>query len=149
MPLLIPYRLLLLLLVLGGLAFGLDRLIETDEEAIEALVDRATRAAREGDFQAVGETLDVEYQGKGGSRDGVLKLVQSLWETWKPADLGTELGDIQVEGETAKAPVRVKGQVLGRPLALQLETHYVKRDAGWRVAGAQVVGWGELISLPR
>ncbi len=65
MPLLIPYRFLLLLVIVGGLAYGLDRWIVTDREAIETLVEQATEAARAGDFGALGEMLDDDYEGKG------------------------------------------------------------------------------------
>lgn len=147
MPLLIPYRFLLLLVILGGLAFGLDRWIVTDREAIETLVEQATEAARAGDFGALGEMLDDDYEGKGGSRDGALRLVKSLWATWKPVSLDTDLGEIQVDGDRADAPMTVTGQVLGRPLALKLGTTYVKREDGWKLAGAQVLGFAQPFRL--
>lgn len=147
MPLLIPYRFLLMLLLLGGLAFFLDRMIVTDREAIETLVETATEAARAGDFEALAEALDDDYQGKGGSRDGALRLVKSLWATWKPMNLDTDLGEIEVDGDHAEAPMTVTGQVLGRPLALKLRTTFRKRDKGWKLAGAQVLGFAESFRL--
>ena len=149
MPLLIPYRFLLLLVILGGLAYGLDRWIVTDREAIETLVEKAAEAAREGDFRSLGEALDDDYAGKGGSRDGALRLVKSLWTTWKPMSLDADLGEIEVDGDRAEAPMTVTGQVLGRPLALKLGTTYRKREGGWKLAGAQVLGFAEPYRLGR
>ena len=142
MPALIPFRLLLLLVVLGGVVYLVDRLVVTDREAIEALVERAVQTTREGDFEALGELVDLEYEGKGGSREGVLRLVKSTWSTWRPVQLDADIGEIDVQEGTGEAPVVVTGQVAGQPIALRLAVRFVEREDGWKIAAARIVGWG-------
>ncbi|MFV1957827.1 MAG: nuclear transport factor 2 family protein [Planctomycetota bacterium] len=128
-----------LLLGLGVGLYVLARQITvTDEERIEDLVEGAAQAVREGDFEAFAASLATDYSGRGRTRDGAVAEVERLLRLWHPVGLEADVGEVTVDGDAARAPVRVTARIVGRPFTLPLAVTFARTDEGWRIAGARL-----------
>jgi hypothetical protein len=143
-------KLLLPLVVLGGVALLVERLIVTDGEAVQGLVDDAAEAVREGDFQGLRGMLAESYRGEGRTPDGAVDRVKGLWKVFRPSGLSAQTLEVEVEGDRARAPVNVRGAVAGRAFVVSLDVEFVREEGGWKVAAALPRDWVDIpIRLPR
>ncbi len=127
--------------VLLGVAWGIERLVVTDKEAIRALVERTTEAVKTGDFDAVAQAFDPAYDAEGRDRDGMVEYLRTLWRRFRPLGLEVDLGEVTVEGDDASALAEISANVVGRPTRIEVTTVFRRTDAGWRIAAARPVGW--------
>jgi len=130
-----------LLVVLAGLAFLIERLIVTDEEAVEALIEDAARAVREGDFEALTALLAPDFEAEGREREAAVAWISTLKRRWRPLGLEVEVREVVVEGDTAKAPVLVSMTVMARPVRFLVEVDSRQTDRGWRMSGARLASY--------
>ena len=127
--------LVLLALVGAGLvAWGIERLIVTDREAIEAAVDRGARAVERGDWEGVASIFDdVEIE---GARDKaqVVRMLRGYWETSGATSVSAEVLDLKVSGDRASA--RIRARPGGRGFAYgEGVVSWVRREDGWKATG--------------
>jgi ketosteroid isomerase-like protein len=133
---------LLVLALIIGLIVLVERLIVTDAEAVEAVVEQAADAVKQGDFAALADLLDMDYKGEGGDKDGAIAYAQRIWGQWRPMGLRAAVGQVEVNGDEASAPTMVRGQVLGRPFGIRVGFGLKRTDDGWRISSAQYLGMG-------
>jgi hypothetical protein len=124
---------MLLVAVLAG--YLIERLIVTDAEAIEALLERAVAAVDHGDFDVFRDTIDEEYSQDGRDRDGIVKFVSEEYRHWRPSGLRLDVLEVKVTGDEAEARIALRARDPGgRVLA---EVHLVRRAGGWRIRAAR------------
>ena len=128
------------LLALLGLGFLVERLVVTDAEAVEALVERAAESVREADFEALAATLDPEFTVEGRTGDEAVAWIRKLQRNYRPLGIEVEIGEIEVHEDRAMAPTEVSMTVMARPLSFRAAVHCRKVDGAWRIASAILVG---------
>ena len=115
-------------------AWGVERLIVTDREAIETVVERGARAVERGDWDGVASIFDdVEIE---GARDKaqVVRMLRGYWETSGATSVSAEILDFQVSGDRASA--RVRARPGGRGFAYgEGVVSWVRRPDGWKATG--------------
>jgi len=124
------------LIVLGGLVFLVERLIVTDAEAVEALVERAAEAVREGDFEALAATLAPGFTLEGRSREEAVDWIRTLRRRYQPRGIEVEVEDVAVDGEAATATARAAANVMARPVRFRLTLDCGHVEGEWRIRGA-------------
>jgi hypothetical protein len=124
------------LLLIGGLVFLVERLIVTDAEAVEALVEQAAEAAREGDFEALGALLMPEFTVEGRTGKEAVDWIRKLRRNYRPLGIEVEVGDVQVAEDRSRAPTLVSMTVMARPVRFRAAVHCQRIDGGWRIAAA-------------
>ncbi|MHC5009676.1 MAG: nuclear transport factor 2 family protein [Planctomycetota bacterium] len=141
MPRLSPGTALLGLFLLVGIVIVVERLVVTDREAIRSLVEEATTALREGDFDALADLVHPDYEGEGENAAGAVQRARTVWLRYRPGGLSTELGEISLDGDRAEAPAEAKGWVIGQRMAVSMELTFERMATGWRIRSARLVGW--------
>ena len=91
------------LLLLGLVVFGIERLIVTDEEAIEQVAQSMSDAIAEQRFEDLEPLLHAEFEFQGKDRAETIAYVRSLVRKYKPIGAQVALVDIQVEDDTGVA----------------------------------------------
>lgn len=124
------------LLLVGGLIFLVERLIVTDAEAVEALVERATQAAREGDFEALAATLAPEFTVEGRTGEEALAWIRKLRRNYRPLGIEAEVGEVEVAEDRAMAPTLVSMTVMARPVRFRAAVHCQRANGEWRITAA-------------
>jgi len=129
-------RLVLALAAIAALAaWGIERLVVTDREAIEALIEGARAAVVRGDGPALESMLADDYAERGLDRAGAIAWIQRLWRRSQLSALTVDVEDVRVEGDRAAARVTVSptmgfgGTRFGGRVDLE------RRAAGWRITG--------------
>jgi hypothetical protein len=133
---------LAVLLLLAGLVVLVERLIVTDAEAIETVVEEAADAAGRGDVDGLLARLDETYQAEGRDREAVAAYVGQLQKIYRPTSVDARVDDVDVEGDQATAKVRFRAGVAGRPFLVKAEVRLVRRSGGWRIRGVVPESWG-------
>ena len=121
----------LLILAVGLLIWGVERLIVTDAEAIENLAEETTEDIRTGRWEQLASRMHEDFQYQRMDRDGTVAYVQRLMENTKPTNVGVSLYDIEVDEDTATAKGHVFGNVGGRPVRLSIDAKLVRSEDGW------------------
>ena len=130
------------LLLLGLVVFGIERLIVTDEEAIEQVAQSMSDAIAEQRFEDLEPLLHAEFEFQGKDRAETIAYVRSLVRKYKPIGAQVALVDIQVEDDTGVAVGIVSGTVYGRPQQVRVEATFERtEDDEWvlrKVTGGQL-----------
>jgi ketosteroid isomerase-like protein len=124
------------LLVVGGLVLLVERVIVTDAEAVEALVQRAAEAVREGDFEALAATLGAGFTVEGRTGKEALDWIRKLRRNYRPLGIDAEVGEVEVSEDRAVAPTVVSMTVMARPVHLRAAVHCRRAEDGWRITAA-------------
>jgi hypothetical protein len=124
---------LALLLVLGALGWGVERLVVTDREAIESLLETSAAAVSRDDWAAFEATIDDAYAARGRDKRAFVAFVRGLKERHKPAGVGIEIGDTAVAGDQAAAHVVVKPGAPYVGLRVGGRVDVVRSPGGWRI----------------
>lgn len=122
---------LLLLLVLGLLIWGVERLIVTDAEAIENLAEAMAEDIRDKRWADLEGRLHPEFQYGRRDREKTVEHVRGLVERHKPTGVGVSLFEIEVVGDTATANGHVWGNVAGRPVRVSIGAKLLRGEDGW------------------
>ena len=118
----------------GLLAWGVERLIVTDREAIEAAVERGARAVERGDWAAVGDVFDDEAIEGPRSKTEIVRMLRRYWEASGATSLSAEVLDLKVSGD--QASTRIRARPGGRGLAYgEGVVSWVRRESGWKASG--------------
>lgn len=136
-----PFWLRLLLVV--GLALGLERLIVTDAEELEDLAREAAAAAQAGDRAGLEALLAADFAYAGRGREAALDEAERLWRRYRPARIEVDLARIEVEGDHAQAllALTLSGGQVGR-LAVQVQVAFVREGGTWRFLKATLESFG-------
>jgi hypothetical protein len=129
-------RLVLAVLAVAALAaWGIERLVVTDREAIEALLDGARASVLREDWDGIRDVIADDYAERGLDRDGAVSWIRDLWRRSQMKSLTLTIDEVRVEGDRAAARVTVSP---GLPFAgarfggrVELE----RRTGGWRITG--------------
>lgn len=111
--------------------FGIERLIVTDAEAIQALADETARALTERKYDHLHEVMDEAFRYQGKDRTATIRHVRGLVEKHKPLAIDIKLPEIEIEEDTATARGYVAAQVYGRPVHYPIEAELVRTEDGW------------------
>jgi hypothetical protein len=117
---------------LALLAWGVERLIVTDGEAIERLLANAASAVERGDFDAVASALSDDFRNQQDRQDArqFVTLVRSAWTSFGNPAPRIHVLDSTIQGDTAALRVRVVAS--GFP-PLQARIECVRSPDGWRI----------------
>jgi DNA-binding GntR family transcriptional regulator len=124
----------LALLAIALLAYGIERLIVTDAEAIEALAERAGRAVADRDWENLRGCLSEDFHYGSLDRDGTVTLVRRLVERHDPKGIRVLMQHIEVHGDEAQAEGIVVGRAYGRPARVVVSVDLRRVDGDWRIA---------------
>ena len=125
--------LLALLLVLVLVAFGIERLVVTDGERLEAWAEAAAAAAQSGDRGALEALLAPEFRYRGKDRERTLDHIADLRRKYTPPGVRIRLIKIEVDGDGASADARVDANGMRRPVRLD----WVRREGSWLLVSAE------------
>jgi hypothetical protein len=118
----------------GLLAWGIERLIVTDAEAIEAAVERGARAVERGDWDGVAAIFDDEVIEGAKDKAQIVRMLKGYWQASGATSLSTEVLDLRVSGDQASA--RVRARPGGRGFAYgEGVVSWVRRESGWKAVG--------------
>jgi len=127
----------LLLAIVAAVAFlgwGIERLIVTDREAIETLVEGAAKAVSKGDWGGFAAAIDDAYAERGQDKKDFVAWVRTTYDRYHPGDVGVEVADTTVEGDHAATRIVVKPSFpAGYRFGGRVEL--VRSPDGWRIAG--------------
>ena len=139
---------ILVLIGVGGLILLADALIETDEEAIERLMEDCRKAALAGDSGKVLATLDPDataggFVGSGPLEPRIRHFLDRVKGRLEAIHLGRD--KIEVDGDeargrwTVKVTLREKEPV--RPVLLSAVVRYRRAPEGWRIRHIEAGTW--------
>jgi hypothetical protein len=132
--------LLLATLAVGALAVAAERLIQTDREALEALLQRAADAASLGDVRALARTLDEDYAAEGRNREQAVAYARTLWDRYRPTGLRITQEIRDLGEDEAHAEALVSARVMGIPVRVPVALVYRRTGDGWRIHAAVQTG---------
>lgn len=131
------------LVALGVLALVLliERLVVTDAEAIESMMEGAAEALDAGDFDRLGSFLHESFASQGQDRETVLAYIRRLHAGYRPTGLNARMEGVVVEGDGATGVGHVGMQVLGRPHRVRLRMTFLRGPDGWQMASAEPIDY--------
>jgi hypothetical protein len=134
-----PRLVLLGLVAAAVLAWGVERLIVTDAEAIETLLEDAADAVARDDWDAASRAFDDDFRAQSPPRDReqFLAWARSAWTSFGRPAPTLRVRETSVSGDEAAVLVRVT--VEGYPAPIDARLECVRRPDGWRVA--RLVEW--------
>ncbi len=127
---------LLLLVLAVGLCWLVERLIVTDTEAIEALLDEALEAARARRLAPVRVHLAEDFLHQGRGPDEALAEAQRLLDTYQPTLLDLRRGPIVVAAPRAEAEIDMRVVAMAGLYAGRMGLVLRKDDGRWRIVEA-------------
>ena len=130
-----PRRVLLGILLLFAVGLGIERLVISDREAIESLLERAATSVSRDDWDALANALDEEYAEHGRDKQAFVAFVRGLKERHRPQGVGLEIGDTTVDGDRAETRVVVKPGAPYIGLRIGGRVVLVRSPDGWRIRG--------------
>jgi Domain of unknown function (DUF4440) len=125
------------ILLLAFVVYGIERLIVTDKEAIEALGDAVAEAIQKEDYARLEGLLDPGFEYAGRDRATTIGYVRGLVRQYRPIGVQVHLFDIHVEGDHATAAGVVSASVMGRPQEMRVDATLVRSADGWVLEGAK------------
>jgi len=125
------------LLILAGAIWAIERLVVTDEEALEALVRAAAEAIRSDDGASLERTLAPEFEASQRDRAGTVRWVGRQWRRYRPFRLEVEVGRIGVEGDRATLQAVGSMTVMARPVEVHVDLEARRAADGWLFTGAR------------
>jgi len=135
-------RLVVLVLVAAGLYVLVDRLIVTDRERVERVVEDVRDAVVRDDWDAVAAAVDEDVSLGARDKRALVDSWRSLWKGSGLQTLDASVDDVAVDGDRAAARVRVgPGGMLARAWGSG-RVHFVRRENGWKISGVDEVSYG-------
>jgi hypothetical protein len=128
-----------LLLLALGLGFLVERLVVTDTEAIEALLDEARAALKERAVERLRPLLAEDFQHAGRGPDEAVAEARRLIERHRPTLLEIDPGPIVVGRGRAEVDVRVRALAYGGGYVGGLRLVLAQDPDGWRILSAEQV----------
>ena len=131
---------LLALLCAGLLAWGIERLIVTDREAVTALLEGAARSLERGDDAGLRSAFADDFRSESPAKDrgAFVAWLLERWRETQASGVSVEVRECEVEGDVARVRARaVAAPYAAYPVEARLEC--VRTADGWRVA--RLVDW--------
>jgi hypothetical protein len=137
---------LLCVAAIVGVVILLDRIIVTDKEAIEAVIEECGDASVRKDSGKIMSFVSPDYQFGGQSRDDIAKLVSDALVTYDMEKITFQRKDITVEGDKATAyisvMIKLRRDVMGYGvLPFSFRVSFARHGKSWLItefeAGAQ------------
>lgn len=128
----------LLLAAAAGLAlaaWGVERLVVTDREAIERVLEDAAADVSKRDWDAFAAAVDDGYAERGRDKQAFVGWVRGLYESRHPAGVGVDVADTTVDGDRAATRVVVKPGAPYAGIRVNGRVEFVRTPAGWRISG--------------
>lgn len=116
------------LLVIALVVFGIERLIVTDKEAIEAVADEMAVAIQERQLERLEPLLHPEFEFAGRDRTETIAYVRGLVQKYQPMGAKVVFVDIQVEGDTGTADGVIQATVMGRPQQVRVKAVFARTE---------------------
>lgn len=128
----------LLFALLGLIALGIviERLVVTDREAIESLVDDAQAAFNEQRFEDLEGFLAEEFTYAGRDRAQTLAYLGTLARSYGRAGVVVVMDPPAIEGDQAQASARVRLRALNQFYEIPVSLRFVRSEDGWRLLAA-------------
>ena len=125
------------LLALAALGWGIERLVVTDAEAVDHVLEDAAKAFDRKDFEGLGALLHEDFVQDGTPREQALARLEALSKRFGPVGTSVDVNDIEVDGDEASSRVTVRVRALGQVLPLTGRVRLLKDAAGdWRIRSA-------------
>jgi hypothetical protein len=121
---------LLALLVLALAAYGIERLIVTDTEAIENLAAAMAEDIKDQRWEALESHLHEDFTYGTRGRRKTIAHIRSLVGKYRPTGVGVSLYEIKVDGDDATALGEVWGHVAARPVRVGIQVKLTRTEEG-------------------
>jgi hypothetical protein len=129
------------LLVLAlGLGVLVERLVVTDTEAVEALLDEAIAAVKARELGRLRPLLADDFDFHGRGPEAALAEAQRLLDRHRPTLLELTPGPVVVAGSRAEVLLKVRALAYGGAYAGWLALGLVRERTGWRLLSAAEAG---------
>jgi SnoaL-like protein len=121
-------------LLLALLVWGVERLVVTDREAIEHLLERTAAAVERDDWDGVAGAFADDFRSQPTKQDkrGFLARAKSAWTTFGRPALRVRVREATIDGDAAACSVRVTAAGFTAPIDARIEL--VRGDDGWRIS---------------
>ncbi len=121
--------------VLAGVLFGLDAMVETDQERLEIVVQEITDDFLAGRFEAMAERISPDYSGFKGQRDAMFKELR--FRKKNVVDVKLSNIETEVSGKYAKMDVTTsvdfRSQTVTAKIRLDWKVDWAKYPDGWKI----------------
>ena len=131
-----------ILLILVAIGIGIERLIVTDEEALEKWAVSMSEAASTGDRDFARTLIADDFVYGKLDREQALDLAWRGRRNAAVGDVSLQLVQIQVQGDTATAEGVISAASMARRAQLRTKLRFERRSAGWVLVEAEPVSWG-------
>src|SRR5262245_3409194 len=135
-----PRSLLIGLLIAIGLGVLIERLVVTDTEAIEALLEEARDAAKERQWSRLPPLLSDPSTGYGRGPDETVAELTRLAERNRPTLIDVEWGAIAPARLRCEVDVEVRAFAYGGRYGGTVRVIFAKEPDGWRLLEVQGAG---------
>ena len=123
------------MLLAALLAWGVERLVVTDREAIESLVEGAAAAVNRDDWDAVATAFDEEITAGAKTKAALLAWIRDAALRVHPTSLSAHVLDLKIAGDRARARVHASGGSNTGPFGVSAEVDLARREDGWKITG--------------
>ena len=135
-----PRLVLWALLAAAASALVIERLIVTDQEAIESVLEDAAQDVVRGDDAAMTRRIVEDYDERGKDRAALVKWAHDIWQRSQMRSLHVEVVETKVSGDRAAARIVVRPgpSFAGAPmggLRLGGRIDLRRTHEGWRIEG--------------
>lgn len=131
-----PRLTLLGALLLVGLGLLVERLIVTDAEAVEGLLEDARRAVQARDLAGLRPLLDDAFVWNGLGPDEAVRRLQREVDRSGPTRIDVSWGAVEPRGDACDVAVHARVFAYGGLLPLEGRLTFVRTSAGWRIREA-------------
>ena len=131
-----------LLLVLVAVGIGIERLIVTDEEALDQWAESMSEAASHGDRDFARKLIADDFVYGKLDRDQALDLAFRARRNAAVGEISLRLFDLQVDGDGATAEGVISAAAMARRAQLRTKLRFERRSEGWMLVEAEPVSWG-------
>ena len=131
------------MLLAALLAWGVARLIVTDREAIDGVIEDAAVAAARDDWDAVAAAIDETVTAGARDKPALLAWLRTAARSERVTHLSASVVDAKISGDRATARVRAGGGSAEGPWRATASVDLVRRENGWRICGVsdEQLGW--------
>jgi hypothetical protein len=128
-------------IVVGLLLLLVNRLVETDREAIERMVRQLAVAVESNDMASVAAHLDDAYAAEGFSKDEIVPLIEITLKRVDVSQARLSRFEFDVNGDQASiefdAFCRLRSNNFEQPVLSRWALDVARVDDGWRVTAIQ------------
>lgn len=135
-----PRSLLIAALLAVGLGVLIERLVVTDTEAIEALLEEARDAAKDRDWGRLRPLLSDGFAWQGRGPDETVEEIARLAQRHGPTMIDVTWGAIAPSRLRCDVEVDVRARVGLYHYGGKVRVTFAKEEDGWRMLEVQTIG---------